>query len=204
MPLSDLYDDLDAYLADEPPEGEPDDSPLLLDGQESADRALRRLARIDTEAARVKQVADAERERIAAWEEDRLHGLQSRREWLLSGLEGFMRALHAQGQRTSLSLPWGRLGLKQGAVSTHVLEREDDVARGLSGRFVRTKYEVAKAEVKAACHPGERLDRLAEPGYEYRAVLDEEGKVLPGVAFLCPMEGAAGLQFTAKPNREGE
>lgn len=202
MPLSDLYDDLDAFLC-EPAEGTTSDvldSPLMLDGQQSADRALRRLARVEREERNVRQVADAERDRIADWEADRLSGLRSRREWLERGLEGFMRALQAQTGSKSLSLPWGRLSLRKGA--TKVLAD----ANRLPERYLKRpdpeprKADIAKA-AKPAPTPMDPQPEGVEVGYRaHLAVNVETGEVLVGAVILVPVEDS----FTAKPTEVEE
>ena len=184
--LADAWDDLDGWLGGDDNPALDVDEALVLDGQVSADRALRRLARLAREERDVRQVADAERDRITGWEADRLTGIGSRRRWLTDGLEGFMRAMNATTGGKTLSLPWGTLRLRGGKPRVEVVDPAQ--TKGLPAGFLRAKDpEVDKAAIQGAAKPGPVVDRLAEPGYRCHSAVTADGVVLPGVCFLVPV-----------------
>jgi Bacteriophage Mu Gam like protein len=192
MPIADEWDSLDLYLAGGDPadDGAAEPDRLYLNGQADADTALRRLARVDRTARDVKAVADAERHRIDAWEADRLSGLRSRREWLIDGLEGFLRAVSARSGTLSLSLPWGHLSLRQAPTSVEVLDPAA-VAAAVPD-LAEPQWKVSKADVKRALTVGPEV----EPGVH--AALTSDGEVVPGVVFRVEQT----RRFYADP-REG-
>jgi phage host-nuclease inhibitor protein Gam len=110
----DLEHDLADWLAgsDEPSPEATDEPGWRAPDRESANRLLRRVARLSAELDTIRGLAAAERTRINDWEADRTAGVTAAVDRLQSALEGFMRAEHdAIGVKT-VDLPNGVLRLR--------------------------------------------------------------------------------------------
>jgi hypothetical protein len=222
MTIEDERDALDAFLLGDPEGSDDEMTPLDVASREHATRELRRLARLDSEAAQVQAVYDAERARLDAYLADRMRGITSRREWLAGGLESFMRAVHRDKGTQSIKLPTGTL-----ALSKPRLRVEGDasvIPEDQQPFLVRWKPELNKVEAKERLTPGYELT-LADaadlmlllwrmgalwswtpgdaPDEDYsqlviRAAVDETGEAVLGVVFVTEAQHT----FKATPAKE--
>lgn len=180
-------DDLDAWLDDVPieiPDG--DEAPPIPADADEANRWLRRLARLDADAAEVEAIARAEIDRVTAWKADRLSGIDRARSWAESVLDGWTRAQHAAGGAQSVSLPNGTVALRRapaGSARPLVIEVGSDVeiqawlARLSDAHptWVKERLSLDKNAVKAATTP----DGAGRP-------VTADGEVIEGLRYVEP------------------
>ncbi len=104
----DLLDDLDRYVGDF--DGGEEHEPTM--DRDRANRILRRIRWRERERSQVAAVAKAERDRIDAWERDRLESIDTDVAAAERVLEGFMRAVGERERMRTLKLPNGELRLR--------------------------------------------------------------------------------------------
>ena len=125
--MADEREDLAVYLDemdDLPPELPGPDIPPPRDKLD-ADRMLRRIRRLEDEAAEVQVVAEAEIGPIRAWQHDRLGGIVNLRTRIEKALEGFTRMANTENPRLlSVNLPYGKLKLLQPPGTVEVTDYE--------------------------------------------------------------------------------
>lgn len=186
--------DLDSYLFEAVDLAAVD--PAGLD-DDSADRSLRRLARIEDEMGRYETIARQRKAAIDDWLEDRLGGLIAQRDFLLRCLETYARARHEVTGAKSVKLPSGSVALRQAPPRIDTAgEPGDDV----DARLVRVTRSWDKRAIKDATemHP-EPLDIDTPEGFTAHAAVTHDGEALPGVVYLVRTEPT----FDAKPNPIG-
>jgi hypothetical protein len=188
--MPDVREDLEAWLADDAgPAPDLDQPPPPVQDPTTAERYLRKLARLKAEKDEVEVVAAAEHHRIEAWERDRLSAIDRAAGWVRLALEAWFRARRLDGGSKTLDLPAGRLKLRapgKPAVQFDLaaLQRDGDdgpiteqaaLARLREDHptMVRVTYSLDRAEVH----------RLATPGPAGQAILDG-AQVVPGVRFV--------------------
>lgn len=125
--MDDLMTDLVSFEEPWPDDDETGDVPTLA-GTEQANRMLDRLRLLGRDAGDVRALAAAERERIDAWEADRLSGIGREVERAEKALEQFMRAHHAAGGGVTLNLPSGELKLRANKLRLVVTDDAEAVA----------------------------------------------------------------------------
>lgn len=102
-----LSESLDAVLA---PEGDTTPGRFVVDGPETADWALRKLARVRARAAEAADLARRERDRITAWETAELERLANEGAYFTGLLEDWhRRVLDEEPRRKTIHLPAGDL-----------------------------------------------------------------------------------------------
>lgn len=200
----DLLDDLDQYVAPD----HPGEAPVPED-DDGANQLLRRIRRAQRDRREVVAVAKAERDRIDAWERDRLASIDARTEHAEQLVEAFMRAVAERRHIKTLTLPNGVLRLRAPRTRVEVIN-EDDLrfwllARvgvgfaeiGLAGavpavidalarepmlsvKIVPAKGEIAKA-TEAGPVKGEHEDVV-----HLVPVIAGEGEAVPGVIIERP------------------
>lgn len=196
----DLLDDLDRYVGDF--DGGEEHGPTM--DRDRANRILRRIRWRERERGQVVAVARAERDRIDAWERDRLETIDADVTAAERVLDGFMRAVGAREHMRTLKLPNGELRLRPHRIKVTI---EDEAAftewavvraavavgmdpataaealeaiRGES--LLRTKVEPAKDAINKATTAGPQ--RSMHEDVELLAAViqaDEAGEVVPGV-----------------------
>lgn len=213
-----LEDDLDAFVIDGPSDaasllernnvwidndGAPrtDDPPVVsVDGEEHADRLLRRVMGIDRKVDKILTLAARRRAEVDAWEADRTYGLRRDRERVVAALEGFMRAVNARAPKIrSLALPSGTLALRKGqpkvtgdlpsvAVKDYPTVATVDLVVKLDRTAAR---QVWKADAVITADDGD--------GHKVCTAVDVNGAIVPGVTIRVPLQD--GFSLTVGPKR---
>lgn len=203
MSIEDEFRDLDAWMSGDDPGPDPSSAPesawserpLDVTGQDEANRVLRRLARLYRDEVALIDVATSEAERIQSWLKDRTRGIADKREWLERGLEGFMRAHHADTGTVTVTLPGGQARLRPGK---DLVVEDDTVAEVGAAEYlaehrpelVRASYALDKKAIASIITRGPLVEKPpveVPDGYDcYEAVETETGEVLPGVVVLAP------------------
>lgn len=204
---ADWEDDLDRFMEGDLAAWSEDRVPVEVEGLEHADRLLRRLHRLDGDAATIDATY---RERVAlldAWRSDRLSGVNSQRRWLDGSLEAFWRAYAEATGTASTRLPSGTLALRKAPDKTVVVLPVEAVAWLAADRpdWVKRTAEPRVADVKRGTKPGPPVSAAAAEhegwppapdGYEYRrAVLATSDAWVAGIAYLVALDKT----FSAKP-----
>lgn len=214
--LGEVHDDLDQFAARVPLDVGAEEQPVF--DQTTANSLLRKLRSIERRRSEIVTVAQAERDRIDAWQTDRLDTLDAQQRHIERVLEGFMRAEHARSKTKTLDLPNGLLTLRPHRPHVEITDelalldwaRERaahragldpaDVLKAFDALqaepFVRAKIEPAKGEIGKSSDIGPQKS-LSDDTELLAAVLkgDEAGEVVPGVLIERPRA----LAFKAKP-----
>ena len=167
-------------------------NPADLD-DDSADRSLRRLARIELDMSRYETIARRRKQDIDDWLEDRLSGLVGQRDFLMRCLETYARATHEVTGAKSVNLPSGSVALRQAPPRIDAAgEPGDDV----DARLIRVTRAWDKRAVKDTTAIGPQLEDHDTPeGFVAYAAVTGDGEILPGVVYLVRTEPT----FDAKP-----
>lgn len=157
--------------------------PLAIEDKPYANRALRRLGILDAseadlradalaEHAEIDALVQPEHDRVEEFLNDRLHGIARARAWVEHGLEGWMRAVHAQDPKTvTVKVTAGELKLR------------DNPPRCV----IADPVTVAKI-IPEAVKPVEVQTAVEIPeGYRAESAKTESGDIVPGVVFLVPV-----------------
>lgn len=203
----DLLDDLDRYVGDF--DGGEEHAPTM--DRDRANRILRRIRWRERERGQVVAVARAERDRIDAWERDRLETIDNDIAAAGRVLDGFMRAVGARENMRTLKLPNGELRLRPPSTRVNVEDADaflvwaqehvairlaakledmtpasmvEDVLRALFAEpLLRAKIEPAKDAIKKATKAGPT--RSTHEDVELLSAViaagDFAGEVVPGV-----------------------
>lgn len=173
--------------------------PLTIPDRRYANRVLRRLAILDQqqadlgddveqEAQALRDLIQPELDRIAEFHSDRLWAIKRQRDWLLRGLEGWARAVHADDPSVvTVKVSGGEVRLRQQPAKIIVT---DDAAVAERLPTTAKPVEVAPAAVKKLTKPSgvsatAGVDGAAIPeGYHAEQAVDGAGAVVPGVFFL--------------------
>lgn len=186
--------DLDAHLFEAV--DLPAIDPAELD-DDSADRSLRRLARVENEMDRYETIARQRKQAIDEWLEDRLAGLLDQRDFLHRCLETYARARHEVTGAKSVKLPSGTVALRQAPPR---IDTAGEPADDVDARLVRVTRSWDKRAIKDATAIGPQVDGHEVPdGFAAYAAVTSDGEVLPGVVYLVRTEPT----FDAKPNPIG-
>jgi hypothetical protein len=190
-----IEEDLDTHLIGDLDQ-EVDTWDITVDDVQ-ADRALRALGAIDRKLARYEAVANAERDRIAAWLEEVSNPLAGRRQFFERCLETYTRANHELSGDKSMKLPSGTVQLRQ---SPPRIDTAGEPGDDIDPRLVRVTRAWDKAAVKHATKAGGQVEDHDTPeGFTAYAAVTTEGEILPGVIYLVRDEPT----FDAKPNPIG-
>ncbi|MDE1904852.1 MAG: host-nuclease inhibitor Gam family protein [Rhodospirillales bacterium] len=227
---------LDDYLAvDVPTEpapegGWPDPAeapPAPAPDEDFANRLLYKGRKLTEERAKIAEMANAERSRVALWEADMTSGIARELKRLAQSLEGFLRNWHRDHPRTkTLKLANGTLSLKQAAGKVIVTDEHAFIAWAKTHRpdLLRQEPAIAKAkladEMVVSRHAGPQqnvaaLDDALADTWRLMAEIDvqdeqtgevrKESVSLPGVMWAKPVVDTFHLTLP-KPttNNEGE
>lgn len=177
----------------DPFEEDGEESPVVANDAE-ADLLLRRLARLDREADRIREVVAKEQAHLAVWRENRLNGIDAKREWLWRSLEGWTRVACTERRVRSIALPAGRLGLRAGRKRVETWQDAEAIGREHPD-LVRTETTVLRSAVGRACRVGpvvgdpETCEGVDIPdGYHLHHAVNDHGEVVEGVGYLVPAE----------------
>lgn len=217
----DLLEDLDAYVGQLDTEPE---APTMDD--DLANRLLRRIRRQEITRGEVAAVAKAERDRIDAWERNRLEKIAGDVEGMERVLDGYMRAVKERRKLKTLKLPNGELRIRPARTSTEIIDADAarawllerattaaeldpatvaQVLAALTGeKMLRVSIEPAKGEIGKATEAGP-VKSEHEDLVHLVAVLAGEGEAVPGVLIERPTREAFSYS-TAKrvPDAEPE
>lgn len=213
-----LQDDLDAFVGDD--DYPPDEPPPVPEDVDGVSRLLRRVRGFERSAEEIRALAQAEIDRITAWREDRVAGLDRQISFFGRSLETYMRGHHeATGRKVkTLNLPNGVLKVRE-ARTTLDVENDEKVAAIVEDQrpaWVKTEKSIRKREASAQLYPGaliERPDYPAPEGREWHEALDMCGwevigfafvprfRVVPFVFFSVPTQPSFSYQ-TAAPTEE--
>ena len=185
--LHDLDDDLEDFIAGDmaavPADG------VEVPDAEGADRALRRVARIEAELEHVHRLAEHRIAQINEWRAEREAVLNGRAELYRAALDGWMRATHADGGPRTQKLPSGTVSLRKSP------DRIATLVDLPPERFARTKVEWDKTAAKKATEPGLPLpDADTEDATAYAAVDPATGEVIVGLVWLRPNEARVSIK----------
>lgn len=106
--MTDLHDDLDAYMADDDA-WDIDTDPEPITSEIDAERWLRRRRRILADKATIEQVRADQQARLDAWHADRVEGTDRALAYIDRQLDGWMRAHVATGGAQTVTLPSGTI-----------------------------------------------------------------------------------------------
>ena len=190
--LEQLDSELDAYIVGDITY-DPEADPVDLGDIDAADRALRRVARIEHDMARLEKLATHRKAQIDEYLANALAPMEREREWFLRSVEGWARA-HLSNQKTqTVKLPSGSVSLRkaQPKVEPTVRDPDPDVAPEL----VRVKREWDRNAVKQATTPGPQIEVDDAPeGYTVHWAVDADGVVVNGITFLVPTQPTCSIK----------
>lgn len=142
--------------------------------------ALRKLAAIKAKENEVKQLADAERQRIAEWEQRELAGLERSKQFFEALIQEYAAEQRKNDPKwKSTSTPYGKIRYRKQPSKWSYNDEELLNYLKAAGRheFIRVKEEVNKADLKKAL--------VVKEG---RAIDPETGEVVPGITVEDPGE----------------
>jgi phage host-nuclease inhibitor protein Gam len=130
--VDDLLDELEDFMADVEADAEAGGVDIPVEPPADADRAnamLRLVRRLEREAKEIEVLAGREAERIRAWRDDRLSGIDRRVGSLTDAVEQWARAVNRYDPtRKTLHLPNGVLKLRAGATRCVIVDPEEFMA----------------------------------------------------------------------------
>lgn len=176
---------LDAYILGDI-EFDPDAEPIDLGDIDQADRALRRVARVEHDMTRLEKLAAARKQQIDEWLAQTLGPLERERDWFLRSVEGWARA-HLEGQKTqTVKLPSGSVSLRR---TPPRLEAVAEPPEDIDPLLVRTTRSWDKPNVKERTSVGPELPGYEAPdGFAGHAAVNADGEVVAGVVYLVRSE----------------
>lgn len=185
MSIEDAWKELDEFLTGEDvyPAPSGDTDALTLEGSIDAARAGRALAALQRDEDEIAAVIQAERDRLAAFEADRMSGIARRREWLTAGLESFAREEKARRGVATIKLPSVTLRVKK-AVPRIDGTLTDGLLSGYPEVIRHRPAELDKAAAKKAFTPGPKIE--SGPTHDVHTAVDGDGVVVEGVTFQVP------------------
>lgn len=181
-----------AFLSHQQSSIDPDDpTPAEIDGLLQADNFLRRLRRLERDADDVRTIAAAEYERIKAWEDDRIAGIERYAEWLERTLTAFGIAYGKLNNVRTIKLPCGTIRLRKGRdkMEAQHLDVFAEWARETHPEWLKVTTEARVADVKSGTTIGPVIEGVTPPeGAKLCSAIDDvSGEVVPGVVYLVPV-----------------
>lgn len=157
------------------PEGEEERQRFQITDNGGAVWALRKLAKIQRQAAEIKATADAEVFKVKAWEQDELQKLQHDVDYFNGLLEAYHRRLvESDPDRRTIKLPGGELQIRAQQPEWRLDEATFlSWAKANRPDLVRVKEEPDKATLKKVAKIVEDL-----------AVDPATGEAIPGVQII--------------------
>ena len=188
--------ELDAYIIDDL-EYEPESEARTLATIDEADRALRRVSRIDIEAGRIERLFDARIQQMQDRRAEVLAVYENERRWWTRRVELWARAHKNETGSKTIKLPSGTLSFRAGSQSIQPLSKEP--GESVPAEFVRVKREWDRTAVKAATMPGPVAEDYDAPeGYEARLAVTADGEVLGDVVRLVPVQDSITIKAGEK------
>lgn len=179
--LEQLGSDLDAYITGDI-EFDPDSEPIDLGDIDAADRALRRVSRLEHDMTRLELLAAGRKRQIDEWLAETLAPMEREREWFERSVESWARA-HLAGQKSqTVKLPSGVVKLTKARTRIDGPDPDESAPTHL----VRVTRKWDKAAAAKATVPGpEPIDQTSD--YWVHAAIDAQtGEVVPGLTHLIP------------------
>lgn len=192
--LSDGLDDAYELLADQQP------AAFEVTNQVTANRLLRRLARVEARATEAHELAAAEVQKVNAWLEEVTAPLMREREWLVRALEGYARrSFEEDPSRQTFKLPNGTLSLRKATpgVEVHDVEAFRAWAEANADELLQEQKPAPprapdKVKARQALRPrGVTIDErtgvwhgspaTVRDGLAWFEAIDEAGEVVPGM-----------------------
>lgn len=192
--LSDELDDAYELLADQQP------ATFEVTNQVTANRLLRRLARVEARATEAHEAATAEVQKVNAWLEEVTAPLMREREWLVRTLEGYARrSFEEDPTRQTFKLPNGTLSLRKATPGVEVTDADAFRAWALDGHDELLQEEKPapprapdKVKARQVLRPrGVTIDErtgvwegapvMIRDGVAFYEAADEGGELVPGV-----------------------
>lgn len=181
--------DLAEYLSDqyELPEEPEQRQKFVIDDDDRANWALRKLAIHKQERERINAQAEAEINRVANWATEAMKPIDDSVAFLEGMLESYFRNLRKDGyDKASYKLPAGTLKRSAGRASIEI-ENEEALLEWVKENhpeWVHTKISEAV--------PKSVLAKEMRDG----KIVTEDGEVVPGVAVVEPRETYKAIPFT--------
>lgn len=190
------------------PEPDENGEPTPLPDPTSVSGVLRRMKRLDREAAQINEVAGNEIMRIQRWRDDRLAGIERDVSWANKALENFTRLFCEATKKKSLALSDGTLKLIPPRDRVVVVDEDEFMAWALTGdpadpdttvahpEVVRIKYAVDMVAIKKIEQPTQPERAGTDPANPtfVRPVVLPGGEVVPGV--VIERNALAGFNVT--------
>lgn len=208
-----LMDDLDAYVAgdDQVPEDGPPPPP---DNADEANQILRRVGRLEREAESIEKLAQSELDRIEAWRDDRILGVERALAFQVSTLEGWMRAQNTSDpKRKTINLPNGQLRVRPKRVTIYVHDAATAIAAHPEWDSTKPTFDRQTAgpllREGPALGDGEWSGETPPTGFHYciaTTIPDVDkttgevipGVMVPGIYLVVPNEDTKTFGYTAK------
>lgn len=176
------YDDgLDEFLTDDIPDldDEQDRAGWIIEGDQRATAALRRIAREQRELDRIAAAAQAERDRILEWESRAASIVQNRVQFLTDSLTDYYRQLERSNPKLAQTykLPTGAIKKAKSPDKVVVTDEEAFIAWAKENRPQALTIKPKVSEVK-----GKGFLRETTPETPVVSVVDgTTGEFVPGV-----------------------
>lgn len=186
--------ELDAWMiGDLADDYQPDTEPRTLATIDEADRALRRVARLETDIGRHERLFDS---RIAQMQERKaeiLGVLERERQWWMTAAERWARAHAAETGSKTIKLPSGQIAFRQGRQRIEQLTKEP--AETVADEFVRVTRTWAKDAITKATMPGPVAEDVDAPeGYVAHYAVTADGEILGDVVRLVPVQDTCAIK----------
>lgn len=126
-----------------------------IEDLEGATWAFRKLRAINSKAIEIKALADAERLRINAWEEQQLKQFESDSEYFESLIGSYFVEERAKDNKFKLSTPYGKVSTRK--ASKWIYDDEEALKKYVKDNdidAIRIKEELDKTSLKKICKDG--------------------------------------------------
>lgn len=193
MTIAESWHDLEADLLG--PEPDYDEAPPVEIDRATADRYLRRIAKLDAQHQADREVADAQIEQVQAWRGARAATYMEQRAWLQGVLRRFHEALLAIDPKIkTVKLPAGELHMRGQQPSWTFTEADTFLA------WAHVHLPVA---VRPAPPTFPSIDVNAAKRALTKEITNERGKVVDKVLGVVPdtMERPPGLKVEDVPDK---
>lgn len=172
---------------------EPDSEPRTLATIDEADRALRRVARLETDIGRHERLFDSRIGQMQERKAEVLGVLERERQWWLTAAERWARAHASETGSKTIRLPSGTVQFRQGRQRIEPLTKEP--SETVAPEFVRVSRSWAKDAIAKATMPGPVAEDIAAPeGYVAHYAVTADGEVLGDVVRLVPVQDSCTIR----------
>lgn len=181
--LEQIDSDLDAALTYEI-DFDAGTEPPVLDDIDQADRAMRRVARIEHDMNRYEKLYRTRAAEIIELLGEALAPMERERDWHLRSVEGWTRAHLIDARTKTVKLPSGTVSLRSGQPKVVATAKEPDV--DIADWFVRVRREWDKNAVKAGTQIGPEIEDVDTDGVTIHWAVDSDGVPVNGVVYELP------------------